>query len=88
MAVNPNAGQPAQPRDLVSIPRLITAYFSDRPDLSVREQRVSFGTSGHRGSSLRASFNEWHIGFIRLYHLGSAQYTWCRETYRINSKRI
>ncbi len=61
MGVSPNAGQPAQASNLVNVPRLITAYFADRPDASVREQRVSFGTSGHRGSSLHRSFNEWHI---------------------------
>ena len=61
MGVNPNAGQPAQPKDLVNVSRLITAYFADRPDPSVAEQRVSFGTSGHRGSAFRRAFNEWHI---------------------------
>src|SRR6202049_3600271 len=61
LGVNPNSGQPAQASNLVNVPRLITAYFSDRPDPGVREQRVSFGTSGHRGSSLHRSFNEWHI---------------------------
>jgi phosphoglucomutase len=61
LGVNPNAGQPAQASNLVNVPRLITAYFADRPDPEVREQRVSFGTSGHRGSSLGRAFNEWHI---------------------------
>ncbi len=61
MSVNPNAGQPAQASDLVNVPRLITAYFEDRPDPAVPEQRVSFGTSGHRGSSFHRAFNEWHI---------------------------
>ncbi len=61
MGVNPNAGQAAQAKDLVNVPRLITAYFADRPDPSVAEQRVSFGTSGHRGSSFHRAFNEWHI---------------------------
>lgn len=46
---------------LVNIPRLITAYYADIPDITVPEQLVSFGTSGHRGSSFNASFNEWHI---------------------------
>jgi phosphoglucomutase len=46
---------------LVNVPRLVTAYYAERPDPSVREQRVAFGTSGHRGSSLRLSFNELHI---------------------------
>lgn len=61
MAIHPNAGKPAQPSDLVNVPRLVTAYFEDRPDPQVPEQRVSFGTSGHRGSALRRAFNEWHI---------------------------
>ena len=46
---------------LVDVPKLITAYYTDVPDASVPEQRVSFGTSGHRGSAFRKSFNEWHI---------------------------
>jgi phosphoglucomutase len=61
MGVNPNAGQPAQAKDLVNVPRLVTAYYSDRPDPAVPAQRVSFGTSGHRGSSFHRAFNEWHI---------------------------
>jgi len=61
MAINPNAGKPARASDLVDIPRLITAYFEDRPDPAISDQRVSFGTSGHRGSSFQRSFNEWHI---------------------------
>ena len=46
---------------LVNVPKLITAYYTERPDPSVPEQRVMFGTSGHRGSALKKSFNEWHI---------------------------
>src|SRR5690242_8121497 len=46
---------------LVNVPRLISAYYTDRPDAAIREQRVSFGTSGHRGSSLTCAFNEHHI---------------------------
>lgn len=46
---------------LVDVPRLVTSYYSDTPDTRERDQRVAFGTSGHRGSSLRASFNELHI---------------------------
>lgn len=61
MAIHPAAGQPAQASNLANIPRLVTAYFADRPDPKIPEQRVSFGTSGHRGSSLNCSFNEWHI---------------------------
>jgi phosphoglucomutase len=59
---DPNrAGQPTRPEDLVDVPKLIAAYFDQHPDPSVPEQRVSFGTSGHRGSSLSTSFNEDHI---------------------------
>ncbi len=55
------AGQPAQPQDLVDIPRLLTAYYTLVPDPEQVDQRVSFGTSGHRGSSLDTAFNETHI---------------------------
>jgi phosphoglucomutase len=61
MGVSPKAGQPADASLLVNIPRLITAYYSERPDPAVPTQRVVFGTSGHRGSSFDRSFNEWHI---------------------------
>ena len=61
MTVDPRAGQPATQSDLANIPRLVTAYFTDRPDPEVSSQRVSFGTSGHRGSALQCSFNERHI---------------------------
>ena len=55
------AGQPATAADLVDVPRLVTAYFSDHPDPAEPSQQVAFGTSGHRGSALRLSFNEDHI---------------------------
>src|SRR5690606_18231863 len=55
------AGQPAEPSDLTDIDALISAYYDVVPDPAVPAQRVSFGTSGHRGSSLSASFNERHI---------------------------
>lgn len=61
MAIHPKAGQTASFDQLTHIPRLITAYFTDQPDPAARDQRVSFGTSGHRGSSLNCSFNEQHI---------------------------
>ena len=46
---------------LVNVPRLVTAYYTEAPDPSVPEQRVAFGTSGHRGSAFDKAFNEWHI---------------------------
>jgi phosphoglucomutase len=61
MRVSPIAGKPADPAALVDVPRLITAYYTDVPDPAVAAQRVAFGTSGHRGSSLDRAFNEWHI---------------------------
>jgi phosphoglucomutase len=61
MTVSPLAGKPAEPWMLVNIPRLITAYYAERPDPVVQEQRVAFGTSGHRGSAFNKAFNEAHI---------------------------
>jgi phosphoglucomutase len=61
MKVHPMAGQPLSPSLLVNVPRLVTAYYTERPDPSVPSQRVAFGTSGHRGSSLDVGFNEGHI---------------------------
>ncbi|MGO8790423.1 MAG: phosphoglucomutase, alpha-D-glucose phosphate-specific, partial [Terriglobia bacterium] len=61
MQVNPKAGKLADACDLVNVPKLITAYFTERPDPTIGDQRVAFGTSGHRGSALRVSFNEAHI---------------------------
>jgi phosphoglucomutase len=61
MEVSPLAGKPADPASLVNVPKLITAYYADTPDPSVPDQRVAFGTSGHRGSAFEKSFNEWHI---------------------------
>jgi phosphoglucomutase len=61
MHVSPLAGKPASPLMLVNIPRLITAYYTERPDPAIHEQRVAFGTSGHRGSAFAKSFNEAHI---------------------------
>jgi phosphoglucomutase len=55
------AGQPAGPGDLVDVAKLVTDYFAVHPDPGVPAQRVSFGTSGHRGSAFTASFNEDHI---------------------------
>jgi phosphoglucomutase len=59
--ISPMAGKPAEAWMLADIPRLITAYYTELPDPSVAEQRIFFGTSGHRGSSLKKSFNEMHI---------------------------
>jgi phosphoglucomutase len=61
MNISPLAGMPVDPAALVNVPNLITAYYSEIPDPSVPEQRVVFGTSGHRGSAFEKSFNEWHI---------------------------
>jgi phosphoglucomutase len=58
---SPRAGQPAAPEDLVDVAALETAYYELHPDPSIADQRVSFGTSGHRGSSLKTTFNEDHI---------------------------
>jgi len=58
---DPRAGEPAAPGDLVNVPKLVTAYYQVHPDPGDPTQRVSFGTSGHRGSALVATFNEDHI---------------------------
>ncbi len=59
--INPLAGKPAPAEMLVDVPKLVTAYFSDMPDPAIASQRVSFGTSGHRGSAFECAFNEAHI---------------------------
>jgi phosphoglucomutase len=59
--VNVNAGKPADPAMLVNVSKLITSYYSLRPDANEPSQRVIFGTSGHRGSAFDRAFNEWHI---------------------------
>jgi phosphoglucomutase len=59
--MHPLAGKQAPRSMLVDVPRLVTAYFSQTPDVAVATERVAFGTSGHRGSSLTRSFNEAHI---------------------------
>jgi phosphoglucomutase len=59
--VNPLAGKPVTQSMLVNVPRLVTEYFTGKPDPAVPAQRVAFGTSGHRGSALENSFNEGHI---------------------------
>jgi phosphoglucomutase len=59
--INALAGKPAPRQILVNIPRLITAYYSNQPDPRIAEQRVTFGTSGHRGNPFLNGFNEWHV---------------------------
>ena len=61
MTLSPLAGKPAPAQLLVDIPRLVTAYYTGQPDAAIANQRVAFGTSGHRGSSFELSFNEWHV---------------------------
>ncbi len=61
MSVHDRAGTPARPEDLVDVPALLAAYAEKHPDPSVTAQRVAFGTSGHRGSALNATFNDDHI---------------------------
>ncbi|HEV8172098.1 MAG TPA: phosphoglucomutase (alpha-D-glucose-1,6-bisphosphate-dependent) [Actinoplanes sp.] len=61
MSVNPRAGTPADSRDLIDVPRVVLSYYTEHPDPEIPEQRVAFGTSGHRGSSLKTAFNEDHI---------------------------
>src|ERR1700757_2558787 len=61
IAPNPAAGKLVTTEALANIPRLVTTYFASKPDAADPAQRVSFGTSGHRGSSLKNSFNEDHV---------------------------
>ena len=61
MNINPLAGKLAPHEMLVNVPRLVTSYYSETPDPAIPAQRVSFGTSGHRGSPFERSFNEWHV---------------------------
>src|SRR6476659_2297605 len=59
--MDPRAGQPAQPSDLIDVDAVLAAYEDLHPDVSIPDQRVVFGTSGHRGSSLDTAFNRDHI---------------------------
>ena len=61
MEISPFAGSLAKPSMLVDVPKLVSAFFTGVPDPSVSQQRIAFGTSGHRGSSFDLAFNEWHI---------------------------
>lgn len=82
MSIHPEAGQKLNPQFLANIPRLMSDYFTIRPDMSDASQHVSFGTSGHRGISSHGSFNEMHIQAIsqavaeyrREAHIGGALY--------------
>src|SRR5471030_811884 len=62
--MNARAGQPAQQSDLIDVHELVRAYYDLVPDVTIAEQKVVFGTSGHRGSSFDAAFNETHIAAI------------------------
>ncbi len=61
MSTNPLAGTPAEASMLVGVPELVSAYYTEIPEAGAPGQKVAFGTSGHRGSALERSFNEWHI---------------------------
>lgn len=61
MAIHERAGKPANASDLIDVARLEQDYFELKPDVNIAAQKVAFGTSGHRGSALSTSFNEWHI---------------------------
>ena len=61
MKIDAAAGKPADPSILVNVPKLVTCYYALRPDPNEPQQRVVFGTSGHRGSAFDVAFNEWHI---------------------------
>jgi len=61
MKISPLAGKPAAPEMLVDVAKLVTAYYTNGPDPAVPAQRVAFGTSGHRGTAFKRSFNEDHI---------------------------
>ena len=61
MKISPLAGKPAATIARVDVPKLLTAYYTGIPDMAVPAQAVAFGTSGHRGSALDCTFNEWHV---------------------------
>ncbi len=61
MNISPYAGKPTEPWMLINVPKLISAYYTEIPDPYIPEQKVAFGTSGHRGSAFKKAFNEWHI---------------------------
>ena len=61
MSVHPHAGKPVRPEDRINIGQLVSDYYLKTPDVDIITQQVSFGTSGHRGSATKISFNEYHI---------------------------
>ena len=71
MKISPLAGKPAPRSMLVDVPRLVDAFYSQVPDPAIPGQQVAFGTSGHRGSSLLTTFNEWHVARHHPGHLPS-----------------
>ena len=64
MSIHPFAGKPVRPEDRINIARLVADYYTLTPDVSNDEQKVAFGTSGHRGNASKVSFNEYHIKAI------------------------
>jgi phosphoglucomutase len=64
MTIHHHAGKPARPEDRINIGRLVSDYFLQTPDVTIAEQKVTFGTSGHRGNASKLSFNENHIEAI------------------------
>lgn len=64
MTIHHHAGKPARPEDRINIARLVSDYFLQAPDVTIAEQKVTFGTSGHRGNASKLSFNEYHIEAI------------------------
>ena len=72
MKIDVRAGQLAAASDLVDVPKLLTAYYEDRPDPHIPAQRVVFGTSGHRGSSFDRAFKSGDLGFADEESAGSS----------------
>ncbi len=61
MNIHPNAGKKIDPLDLINVDQVVDAYYTNKPDITINEEKVSFGTSGHRGNSFSNSYNEDHI---------------------------
>ena len=64
MTIHHHAGKPARPEDRINIGRLVSDYFLQTPNIDIAEQKVTFGTSGHRGNASKLSFNQQHIEAI------------------------